>query len=99
MCLNIIKCKTMRISRRLTPLEASIYTIEGRQLEETKTYKYLGVHITHNLSWETHMNYIINNANRTLGHLRRNFSAAPSDLKLMLYKTLIRPKLEYACAV
>lgn len=99
MRLNINKCKTMRISRRFNPTEIFMYKIEGRHLEATKSYKYLGVHITHNLSWETHVNYIVNNANRTLGYLRRNFSSAPSDLKSVLYKTLIRPKLEYACAV
>lgn len=34
-----------------------------------------------------------------LGYLRRNFSRAPVSLKLLLYKTLVRPKLEYAAAV
>lgn len=34
-----------------------------------------------------------------LGYLRRNFFKAPSSLKLLLYKTLIRSKLEYACSV
>lgn len=101
MRLNTNKCKMMRISRRSNISERSptSYNIHGHQLETTATYKYLGVHITNNLSWETHVNYIISNANRTLGYLRRNFFMAPSDLKLILYKTLIRPKLEYACSV
>ena len=33
------------------------------------------------------------------GYLRHNFSLAPSSLKLLLYKTLVRPKLEYSCSV
>lgn len=34
-----------------------------------------------------------------LGYLRRNFSTAPCGLKLQIFKTLTRPKLEYATAV
>lgn len=34
-----------------------------------------------------------------ISYLRPNFSAAPSSLKLTLHKTLVRPKLEYACAI
>lgn len=45
------------------------------------------------------IDYVIKNANRTLGYLRRNFSTAPSSLKMLLYTTLVRPKLEYACAI
>lgn len=48
---------------------------------------------------QTHIDLIENNANRTLGYLRRNFSLAPMQLKLLLYKTLVRPKLEYSSSV
>uniref|UniRef100_V5IDJ9 Putative endonuclease/reverse transcript n=1 Tax=Ixodes ricinus TaxID=34613 RepID=V5IDJ9_IXORI len=34
-----------------------------------------------------------------LGYLRRNFYLAPISLKLLLYKTLVRTKLEYAASV
>lgn len=34
-----------------------------------------------------------------LGYVKRNFSLAPVALKLTLYKTLIRPRLEYAASV
>lgn len=51
------------------------------------------------LSWRTHVNYVVNNANCTRGYLRRNFNQATSSLKLLLYKTLERPKLEYAASV
>lgn len=99
MRLNTNKCKAMRITRRTEPADVCAYRIESLTLEQVASYKYLGVHITTNLSWQLHVNYIVNNANRMLGYLRRNFSMAPSNLKLLLYKTLIRSKLEYACSV
>lgn len=75
------------------------YTINNINLDYVTSYKYLGIQLTNNLSWHAHIEYITNNSNRSLGYLRRNFSKAPSHLKLMLYKTLIRPKLEYASSV
>ncbi|KAM7303245.1 reverse transcriptase family protein [Ixodes scapularis] len=97
MKLNTMKCKTMRISRKAALCPN--YFLSNNILENVSTYKYLGVHISPDLSWKTHTEYIVNNSNRMLGYLRRNFSLAPSSLKLLLYNTLVRPKLEYACSV
>lgn len=99
MRLNTNKCKVMRISRSADCSNVYNYHLEGLVLEKVMSYKYLGVHLTANLSWEKHIEYISNNANRMLGYLRRNFYMAPSSLKLLLYKTLVRSKLEYASSV
>ena len=99
MRLNTNKCKVMRITRQTGCGNVYDYRIAGFVLEQVTSYKYLGVHITANLSWQMHVNYIVNNANRMLGYLRRNFSMAPSSLKLLLYKSLVRSKLEYASSV
>lgn len=95
--LNINKCKVMHVARKIPG--SFNYTLQGNLLETVTSYKYLGVYISSNLSWEPHINYITNNANRTLGYLKRNFSNLTSSLKLQLYKTLIRPKLEYAGSI
>lgn len=75
------------------------YYLNNVCLQSVDSYKYLGVHITFNLAWDAHVEYVANNANRMLGYLRRNFHNAPSSLKLLLYKTLVRSKLEYASSV
>lgn len=95
MKLNINKCKHMHISRNSSP--ASTYHINNVFLETVLSYKYLGVHISSNLSWKTHIHYIINNADRMLGYIRRNFSHSSSSIKLLLYKTLVRSKLFCIC--
>lgn len=98
MTLNSNKSKCMSITRRsISP--PCTYRINAVPLQHVSSYKYLGVYITNNLSWHTHVTYICNNANRTLGYLRRNFSRAPLSLKILLYRSLIRPKLEYASAI
>lgn len=68
-------------------------------LSSVHSHKYLGLNITNNLSWQKHVEYVTNNANHMLGYLRRNFSSVPMSVKLNLYKTLVRSKLEYACAI
>lgn len=97
MKLNINKCKSMRVSHQMNTCHS--YNISGVVLDSVLSYKYLGVHITNNLSWDTHIQYVINNANRMLGYLKRNFSLASTSLKLLLYKSLVRSKLEYAAAI
>lgn len=95
--LNVNKCKYMRVSRKANSF--STYFLNNHPLDAVTSYKYLGIHITADLTWTAHISYVTNNANRMLGYIRRNFSKAPSSLKLLLYKTLIRSKLEYASSV
>ena len=64
-----------------------------------KKIKYLGVTITNDLKWNTHVSNICTKANRTIGFLRRNLAACPRDVKESAYKELVRPILEYGSSV
>lgn len=97
MKLNMAKCKYMRVSRLNST--RPVYSIDNVPLEYVPSYKYLGVHITYDLSWKAHIEHIANNANRMLGYLKRNFFLAPMSLKLILCKTLVRSKLGYAASI
>ena len=46
-----------------------------------------------------HIQIISNKANSVLGFLRRNFNNCPTRVKSSLYKSLVRPILEYACTI
>ena len=72
-------------NKRINKIEAS-YTLEGTALENVDSIKYLGVTITNDLKWNTHINNICTKANRTLGFLRRNYFLAPKMLKKKLIK-------------
>lgn len=95
--LNVSKCKSMRISRNTTACPN--YFLNSTVLDPVPSYKYLGVHITNNLSWKHHINSVTCKANRVLGFMRRNFYMAPVDLKKLLYITYVRPHLEYASSI
>ena len=85
-------------NKRVNKIEAS-YTLEGTVLENVDSFKYLGVTITNDLKWNTHINNICTKANRTLGFLRRNLFSCPQDVKEAAYKGLVRPVLEYGSSV
>lgn len=55
MTLNTNKCKSLRISRIAT--NPHPYLLNGKILEAVTSYKYLGVHITADLSWNLHIDY------------------------------------------
>lgn len=55
--------------------------------------------LTANLSWSTHINAICAEASRSLGYLRRNLHASPSNIRQLAYKTFVLPQLEFMSSV
>ena len=51
------------------------------------------------MDWGQHVSEISSKATKTLGFLRRNLAFAPRSTKEVAYKTLVRPKLEYAAPI
>ena len=76
-----VKCNMMQLTnKRSTKIQAN-YTLEGTVLENVESIKNLGVTITNDLKWNTHISNICTKANRTLGFLRRNLYSCPPDVK------------------
>ena len=86
------------IRKRIKKIHAS-YTLKGTVLENVESIKCLGVTITNDLRWNTHVSNICTKANRTLGFPRRNLYACPQEVKEAAYKGLVRPVLEYSGSV
>ena len=51
------------------------------------------------MDWGQHVSEISSKATKTLGFHRRNLAFAPRSTKEVAYKTLVRPKLEYAAPI
>ena len=92
-----IKCNMMRLSGKKNNIDFK-YTLKGIELEYLDAIKYLGVNITNNLHWGKHIDEICSKAYKILGLLKRNLQSCPQEVKMLAYKGLIRPLLEYACA-
>ena len=75
------------------------YFLHDIELDSVSSAKYLGVTISVDLSWSTHIDNITKSANQTLGFLKRNIRDHNKDLKSVAYKTLVRPQLKHTSTV
>ena len=95
---NPSKCQVLHISKSRHPAQ-HIYMLHGQALEAMGHAKYLGVDISKDLRWSTHINRISTNANRTLGSLKRNIKTKNTEIRTAAYQTLVRPQVEYVSTV
>ena len=95
---NVDKCGILHVNRKRTP-KIFKYHMNKQPLSRLDEAKYLGITLTENLSWNTHINNIASKANKTLGFLRRNLRHAPIATKSMAYSSLVRPQVEYASQI
>ena len=93
------KCQVLRVTRNRTNITDTVYTLHGHTLEVVDCAKYLGVSITKDLNWSTHINNVASRANRMLAFLRRNIRISSPSIKSAAYKALVRPVCEYASIV
>ena len=66
------------------------------QLEPTYSEKDLGVIFDHNLKFDDHIQSKIKKANSMMGIIRRTYTYLDQNSFLLLFKSLVRPHLEYA---
>ena len=98
MAFNSDKCKVMHLGKRNLNKEYTMVDKNGelKVLESTSIEKDLGVHIDNELSFNEHITKQVIKANRALGALKHTIKYMDKDSFTCLYKSLIRPHLEYA---
>ena len=94
---NFTKCHHMHIGKHNTGTKYTMQVGNDTfELETVKTEKDLGVTIDCNLSFRDHINSKVNLANRNLGIIFRTFTFLDEETFLNLYKSLVRPHVEYS---
>ena len=95
------KCRTMHMGSNNPQQDYSMKTDTGEVhiLESTTEEKDLGVTIDNKLTFTTHVNQVVQKSNKVMGMLRRTFSHIDKEIFCQLYKSLVRPHLEYASVV
>ena len=100
MKLNIGKCKEMVIDFAREKHEFLPLTINNVGIERVKSARILGLSIQDDLKWNEHVNHIVKKAGKRLYMLRLlKRSNADNSILILVYCTIIRPVLEYACQV
>ena len=87
---NPSKCSSIYIKlNRQRKVQISSYFLHGQTLEATSASKYLGITISSDLSWSTHVKNVAARGNQRVGILQRNFRESTP-------KVSWRPTLRYA---
>jgi hypothetical protein len=89
---NVTKCKVMHIGRGNVKAD---YFLTGLLIPKTSEEKDLGVYFSENFKPSLNSNKVCKSANKIVGMIRRNISSRSSEGMLILYKTLVRPVLDY----
>lgn len=93
--LNLTKCHSMYIGRAINRIDP-IYLINGTPISSVTSIKNLGVILESDLSWSPHVQSTASDSMFLLRQIQRAFPSPSPTTVGTLYKSLIRPKIEYA---
>ena len=91
---NADKCQHIQFTRNRCKITSKYY-LNGTLLQNVKDIKYLGLTLTNDLKWNTHIQNISAKARGMLGFLQRNLKISTSKTKEIAYFALVRPCVEY----
>ena len=94
--LALDKCELLTVGRSDNPV---CFDLEGVTIGNTDTAKDLGIWISYDLTWKTHVNKISSSAYQRANHILRSFRSSNVWTLMKAYTTYIRPTLEYATTV
>ena len=97
---HLKKCKHLHVGNHDINYE---YKMETNQdpitVEKVTVEKDLGVFIDTSLKFNEHISNKVNLANRNVGLIFRTFTYVDKEMFLNLYKSVVRPHLEYASII
>ena len=88
---NTSKCTVMHLECH----NSNHHVMDGNQITPVSLQRDLGIPISSDLRWDKQVNESCKKASKVLGMITRNFTYKTRNIILPLYKTLIRPHLEY----
>ena len=73
--------------------------MDGSVLEEKSSFKMLGLTFSSKLDWGSYMISIVKTASKKIGASICSMKFLSPEVVLYLYKSMIRPYMEYCCHV
>ena len=74
-------------------------SMRGVPIPQVRTHKHLGLVLNESLTWSDHISSVYTACARMIGILRRLDGTIRSPAMKRIYTAVIRPRMEYACAV
>ena len=100
MTLNYDKTKELRICFKKSTPDIALLTIDGRPIQHINSTRLLGVTLSEDLKWQSHIDEITTKASQRLYFiiLLKRAGIDPHHL-INIYTSIVRSVLEYACQV
>ena len=93
------ECITFRPPYSHLPDRILKYTINNDEFSKTNTVKDLGLHMANSLNWSSYIEKTRSRANRLSYTVLKSFRSVHPGIYISLYKTYIRPLLEYNTSI
>ena len=84
-----VRQRTLKLS------EKPVLKINGVKIESVNTFKFLGITVDSELSWNSHVGEISKKLSRTCGILSRLKHILPSHILVTIYNSLFLPHIHY----
>jgi len=99
MAFNAGKCHVLHVTRNRNVMRHR-YEVGGAQLTSVDHHPYLGVELDNKMNWKQQVENVRSKGTRTLNMVRRNFTkGTTAETRSIIYKSLVRPVLEYGSLV
>ena len=96
---NPTKTKYLIFSKKLERRAYPPLYLQNKRLVEVEQHKHLGLTLNNKLTWEDHISRVCTEAGKRLSVIKRLPSNITPFTKLQLYKTFVRPVLEYGSVI
>ena len=87
---NLAKCEDLPVTNSTYP-STHYYKLNDYTIQRVQSIKYLGLTISHNLSWSPQISRIVSKVNQVQSFFRRNLSYCSRDIKVKCYQTYVHP--------
>ena len=92
---NVQKCTSMSVHQLQSRFQDFTYKMNNDTLTRTNEQTYLGVMLTSDLKWNSHISNIAAEANRSLGLVKRSLHICKTDTKCLAYVSRVTSHLEH----
>ena len=89
--LNTDKTKCMICHTRQKNIDPLIFSINGKQIENVKFFKFLGMKFDEHLTWKIHITMVTNKLTQVIGIINRLKNIYPQQALLSIYNALFYP--------
>ena len=93
------KCFSLDLASPNLAHTPSTFYIDNSAIESRPLIKDLGIYVSNNLKWSSHINYVCRNASFSSYQIMKCFKTKSLFTLIKLYKTYVRPKLEFNSSV